>query len=149
MQTFLPYRSFADSAKVLDRQRLGKQRVETLQIMKALVTGEGWVHHPVTKMWRGYEYTLMSYQRAICDEWTSRGYNDSCLEKTEELFNQLPEDRRSPRVPPWLGLKKFHSCHRANLLRKSPTHYTQYKWPEQPKEGYWYPEDGFSRKLRG
>ena len=138
MQTFLPYRSFESSARVLDRARLGKQRVETLQIMKALVTGEGWVHHPVTKMWRGYEFALMSYQKAICNEWVKRGYRDSCLEKTQELFNQLPEDRRKPRVPWWLGKKKFHSAHRANLLRKSPTHYYQFGWPEKPSEGYWY-----------
>ena len=36
MQTFLPYPDFAESAKVLDNKRLGKQRVECLQIMKAL-----------------------------------------------------------------------------------------------------------------
>ena len=146
MQTFLPYKSFASSAKVLDRQRLGKQRVETLQIMKALVTGEGWIHHPVTKMWRGYEFTLMSYQQVVCDEWTSRGYNDSCLEKTRELFMQLPPESHLPHVPPWLGLRRFHSAHRANLLRKSPTHYGQFKWPEKPADGYWYPEEGFTRR---
>lgn len=28
MQTFLPYQNFVASARVLDRQRLGKQRVE-------------------------------------------------------------------------------------------------------------------------
>jgi len=33
MQTFVPYANFSESAKVLDRQRLGKQRVETLQVM--------------------------------------------------------------------------------------------------------------------
>lgn len=139
MQTFLPYKSFESSARVLDQQRLGKQRVETMQIMTALVRGGGWANHPVTKMWRGYEYALMSYQQAICDEWTRRGHRDSCLEKTREIFMELPPERRLPRVPPWLGKKKFHSLHRANLLRKSPTHYGQYKWPEKPAEGYWYP----------
>lgn len=139
MQTFLPYRSFESSARVLDQARLGKQRVETLQIMTALVTGKGWIHHPVTKMWRGYEFALLSYQEAICSEWIKRGHNDSCLEKTRELFMQLPEELRLPRIPPWLGKKRFHSAHRANLLRKSPTHYTQYHWPEKPGIGYWYP----------
>ncbi len=33
MQTFLPYDSYADSAAVLDRARLGKQRVEAKQIL--------------------------------------------------------------------------------------------------------------------
>lgn len=36
MQTFLPYPSAERSARVLDNQRLGKQRVECLQILAAL-----------------------------------------------------------------------------------------------------------------
>lgn len=36
MQTFLPYDSFKKSARVLDQRRLGKQRVECLQILGAL-----------------------------------------------------------------------------------------------------------------
>jgi Pyrimidine dimer DNA glycosylase len=36
MQTFLPFPSFEESARVLDNKRLGKQRVETMQILKAL-----------------------------------------------------------------------------------------------------------------
>lgn len=36
MQTFLPYADFQESAYALDPKRLGKQRVETLQIMQAL-----------------------------------------------------------------------------------------------------------------
>lgn len=39
MQTFLPYEDFEQTASVLDRQRLGKQRVETLQLLKALTAG--------------------------------------------------------------------------------------------------------------
>ena len=59
MQTFLPYESFAESAKVLDWRRLGKQRVEGMQIIKA-ITGEkrldgkpykGWINHPASVMW--------------------------------------------------------------------------------------------------
>lgn len=40
MQTFLPYPNFNESAQVLDRQRLGKQRVEVLQILQAIKFGE-------------------------------------------------------------------------------------------------------------
>ena len=36
MQTFLPVADFADSARLLDSPRLGKQRVETLQILRAI-----------------------------------------------------------------------------------------------------------------
>lgn len=40
MQTFLPYANFSMTAKVLDRSRLGKQRVEAVQILTALKRGE-------------------------------------------------------------------------------------------------------------
>lgn len=36
MQTFLPYPSIIKSLRCLDNKRLGKQRVETLQILRAL-----------------------------------------------------------------------------------------------------------------
>jgi hypothetical protein len=50
MQTFLPYESYARSAAVLDRQRLGKQRVEAMQILRVLA-GEtaGWGNHPAVR----------------------------------------------------------------------------------------------------
>lgn len=122
MQTFLPSPIFTDSASMLDRQRLGKQRVETLQIMTALIKVKGWVNHPVTKMWAGYEWALLDYQKAICKEWTDRGYKDSCLWKTFDLFSGLPS--RNPNlIPPWLGDKDFHLAHQSNLIRKDPLHY--------------------------
>ena len=36
MQTFLPYSNFYKSAKVLDQKRLGKQRVEVLQLLNSI-----------------------------------------------------------------------------------------------------------------
>lgn len=138
MQTFLPYKSFAQSARVLDRPRLGKQRVETLQIMGALVLGTGWVNHPATKMWRGYEAVLLQYQAAVCLEWVSRGYRDSCWEKTIDIFVQHEGEQLSA-LPLWLGSKQLHSSHRANLLRKDPDHYGKFGWVESPTEGYYWP----------
>lgn len=82
----------------------------------------------------------MSYQNVICDEWERRGYRDTCRDKTQALFDQLPEDQRKPNVPWWLGKKKFHTHHRANLLRKDPEHYGRFGWKEEPQEGYWYPD---------
>ena len=59
MQTFLPYKSFRKTALCLDNKRLGKQRVETLQILRALTgyynQSGAWLNHPAVKMWRGYE----------------------------------------------------------------------------------------------
>src|SRR3712207_6920370 len=54
MQTFLPVADFDESARLLDSPRLGKQRVETLQVLRALELPDyGWVSHPVVRMWRG------------------------------------------------------------------------------------------------
>lgn len=151
MQTFLPYRAFLSSARVLDNKRLGKQRVETMQIMRGLVRTQvphfepspngtiPWANHPAALMWKGYEFALMTYQNTICDEWTRRGFNDTCKEKTQHFFDVLPDELRMPHVPKWLGLKKFHSAHRANLLRKDPEYYGKFGWKEQPIEGYWWP----------
>lgn len=124
MQTFLPYPKFSQSAAVLDTKRLGKQRVETLQIMSALITGEGWVNHPATKMWRGHEWALLHYQKAVVEEWKRRGYRDTCFVKTFDLFFSVPRPHHERNVlPPWHGDKAFHLSHQSNLLRKDRMHY--------------------------
>jgi len=124
VQTFLPYADFAETAKSLDMKRLGKQRVETMQIMNAILNpGYGWQSHPAVNMWRGHEATLLEYQFAICNEWTGRGYKDTCLQKTFDLVDasQLTTTR-----PGWIGDYDFHLSHQSNLLRKLPDHYAQY-----------------------
>jgi Pyrimidine dimer DNA glycosylase len=55
VQTFLPYPNFAASAAVLDDRRLGKQRVEALQVLRAVAReAYGWKRHPVVRTWMGY-----------------------------------------------------------------------------------------------
>ena len=62
MQTFLPDPDFERTARILDDRRLGKQRVEVLQILNAMHrTSGGWVNHPATRMWRGFEPALVAY----------------------------------------------------------------------------------------
>jgi hypothetical protein len=136
MQTFLPYADFDLSAQALDRQRLGKQRVENLQILKALLIGGGWQNHPAVRMWRGYEGSLLQYQIRICAEWSRRGYADTCLAKSLLLADGL-----SSQAPPWLGRQELHLSHQSNLVRKDPQHYgpmfpnvgpdLAYYWPQQ------------------
>ena len=107
-------------------KRLGKQRVETMQIMNAILNPEyGWQSHPAVNMWRGHIVTLMDYQAAICSEWTSRGYKDTCLEKSFALLEGYKGEVRMIK-PSWLGRKEFHISHQSNLLRKYPEHYSQY-----------------------
>lgn len=75
MQTFLPYASFERSAEVLDGRRLGKQRVEAIQIVRALtVPTYAWKHHPATLMWQGHEEFLGWYGMLLVGAWRGRGF---------------------------------------------------------------------------
>lgn len=131
MQTFLPYPEFERSAAVLDRKRLGKQRVEAYQILKAIKTGNGWANHPIVKMWTGFEDALKLYSNAIVEEWIRRGYKNNL-----ELYDLKGCDII---YPWWLGMKEFHAAHRAALLAKDYIYYSQYGWAETPRIAYiWY-----------
>ena len=78
MQTFLPYPGFAESAAALDAKRLGKQRVEALQVLRALTrTAYGWKRHPAVRMWVGYTEGVAAYGTAVCLEWIARGGADT------------------------------------------------------------------------
>lgn len=147
MQTFLPYPDFAQSAACLDNKRLGKQRVECLQILKALSDPTyGWQNHPAVKMWRGRDCALWSYAMAVCREWLQRGYRDNTQAKISELHFACCADQRHHRTynrvttpPPWLGNACFHASHRSNLLRKDPVWYGQFDWTEPNDLPYVWP----------
>ena len=123
MQTFLPYQNYRASAQCLDHRRLGKQRVETWQIYRALI-GEtkGWVNHPATKMWRGFEWQLLEYGIACCDVWIQRGYSDTLRDK----MCSAQATHFYCREPWWLTETELCLSHRSNLLRKQRDHYIKY-----------------------
>lgn len=129
MQTFLPYPSFAASAAALDSPRLGKQRVETLQILRALVIPEyGWRSHPAVVMWRGYVPALVCYGLTCVAEWRGRGHADSTDVQIAEFAPSTAgadQDRLAARglLPPWLGASDVHASHRTALTRKDPDRY--------------------------
>lgn len=134
MQTFLPHARFDWCAITLDWRRLGKQRIETLQIIRAL-TGEssGWRNHPAVHMWDGHVACLAEYGVVMCDEWIRRGYNDTTRAKIAAYMST-----EAP-APWWMGDERMHSAHRARLLMKHPKWYSRHGWHEQPSETYWWP----------
>lgn len=120
MQTFLPFPSFEDSARSLDRLRLGKQRVEAWQVLRAISDPSyGWQNHPCVNMWRGHARALALYGLRVCEEWRARGYADSLAPR----FAAVLGDGGAPEMPAWLGSHGFHASHRATLVRKDPAHY--------------------------
>lgn len=132
MQTFLPYAGFEASARVLDAKRLGKQRVECLQVLRGLtVPGYGWRHHPAVKMWRGHEEALGRYALTCCAVWTESGRADTCAATmgSDLLAAGVPTVRSQAELaaagalPDWLGDEDFHRSHRSALVRKDPDFY--------------------------
>lgn len=133
MQTFLPYPDFVKSAATLDSRRLGKQRVEALQILRVL-RGEslGWRNHPAVLMWHGYEDALGLYLNAMITEWERRGYANTMGRYP------MPEGEEIE-MPAWLGDVALHASHRSNLLRKNPAYYGPFGWSEPPDLPYYWP----------
>ncbi|GAA5042874.1 hypothetical protein HNP84_002081 [Thermocatellispora tengchongensis] len=153
VQTFLPYPGFADSARVLDPLRLGKQRVEALQVFRALtVPGYGWRHHPVVAMWAGYEEALVRYGLEMCAVWTGLGRADTCAGTVvRELAERCgvaaargqDELARAGELPPWLGEPALHRSHRSALLRKAPAFYRPLFGDAEPDDlPYVWPSSG-------
>jgi hypothetical protein len=128
MQTFLPYPEFERTASVLDRQRLGKQRVEAWQILKANAnTSGGWKNHPATLMWRGFEHALCDYGIAMCNEWIKQGFKDTLRLRFQTLRGTI-EPSGTPR---WVYNPQLSVSHQSNLVRKLPEHYRKF-FPDVP-----------------
>ena len=125
MQTFLPSPSFIESAADLDLARLGKQRVETLQLLRAnTVPDYGWRHHPAAKMWAGRLPALVAYGLAMTDAWTARGHADTVRAQLLEFAPEVDGvEQDAIEMPRWLGDEQFHLSHRSNLVRKDPEFY--------------------------
>ncbi|WP_341721434.1 MSMEG_6728 family protein [Micromonospora sp. FIMYZ51] len=153
MQTFLPYPDFLASARALDQRRLGKQRVEAIQVLRGLTwPGYGWRHHPAVKMWTGYEEALTRYGLDVCAVWCATGRADTCAATLAadlaaargiEQVRSQQELAVAGELPPWLGREDLHLSHRSSLLRKDPAHYRPIFGPDVPDdlEYVWPPSD--------
>jgi len=140
MQTFMPHGDYVSVARALDSKRLGKQRVETYQIIKAL-RGEyaktgAWVNHPASVMWSGHIYDLALYGLTVSIEFYERGYDgwNMC-----EVFNALTRnlaDNNTEQYPWWVNNELLQLTHQSNLVRKD---HTKYDYPVPPNIPYIWP----------
>ena len=130
MQTFLPFPDFKKSAKALDNKRLGKQRVEVLQILNTLKKGNKWANHPAVRMWKGHGCALAKYGNACLDEWKRRGF----------ASNMKPlKGSDSCSMPSWFGRKDVHDSQKARLFQKDPGYYGRFARYAQGYTGYVWP----------
>jgi len=142
VQTFTPYADFEASARVLDAKRLGKQRVEVIQIVRALtVPGYAWANHPAVLMWRGFEEALGRYGLIVCDVWLERGFGDTCATTIAAdlaragvpRLRSYPELAAAEALPRWLFDVDLQRSHQSALVRKDPDHYRPH-FPDVPDD---------------
>lgn len=136
MQTFmLNPDTLTHSACGLDRERLGKQRVEAYQILKTLDayhTYNGspeskpkysWSGHPAVLMWYSYEKALIAYAVATCAAWIHRGYSDTIIDKLKRRYYPTLSGEWEYDVPWWwTNLKSRHalvSSHQRSVHTKA------------------------------
>ena len=135
VNTFLPYKDFEESAKVLDIKRLFKQIVECKQILNILLEKtekKGYKNHPAVKMWESYEKALRYYQFCMLKEWIKRRWEFNISEEGIEKPSETE-------LPTWLGDENFHAAHRSNLLRKDKEYYGSFGWQEPDNLDYVWP----------
>lgn len=103
MQTFLSYPDFNESARVLDDKRLGKQRVECLQILNVLAIGP--------------------YQRARCNAdtifpvWESCPVDEWQKDKINYEYRKTPWYNH-PAVRMWRGYEYRLTCYGICICRE-------------------------------
>ena len=147
MQTFLPIPDIVKTSQILDRLRLGKQRVESKQILFLCYLEKGmdyrlileiknpeklisrYSNHPAVLMWHGFEKYLAFYGFIMCDEWINRGYVDNLQHLFLRVLNR--HEKEDYLIPNWFGNHFFHESHQSNLVRKYPDYYKIF-FPEVP-----------------
>ena len=126
MQTFLPHMNIVTAINILDNKRLGKQRVEAIQIASCLLEKETrWKNHPAVLMWKGYEaYLVFFYIFITISAFASRGFrNEKCLIHYARLSKLV--SRTNLKRPPWYN-ERFVKAHQSNLVRKNKEYYSKH-----------------------
>lgn len=117
MNTFIVDSDPKICALILDNKRLGKQRVECCQLLRAMErTSGGWIHHPATLMWKSHVSALKYYTNCMIEEWCKRGFKN-----TIPFFDVEVQE-----MPPWMHWHQLQKSHQASLLRKDFAYYSKY-----------------------
>jgi len=161
MQTFLPYPDMMKSLRSLDRLRLGKQRVESKQLLKSIIRDDPEQARHLREdavrllndQQKGSILELVTPNKGWINhpartQWGQNVgalavYHDMSLLvwKARGYQNNMPflSSRDHHKLPDWWGDERFHSSHRSNLLRKDPLWYGQFGWTDDPAAEYWWP----------
>lgn len=145
VNTFVVADTPEECARLLDKLRLGKQRVEGMQIIDVLtslengikVKNNAYVNHTATKMWSGYIPALKYYVNCMIREWIKRGcVNTMTIYDDEEVSDVMPW---------WFKTKYLQMSHQMALLKKEYEYYesiftfTVYEMRDYFLRGYVWP----------
>jgi hypothetical protein len=134
MQTFLPHPTNRDSLDALDNKRINKQILECYQILKVL-SGESpsgaWRNHPAVLMWAGSESELWRYGMTAIAIANMRGIKTDKNYANMKALSKVAALRWGDADPVWFNnptmIKRLNTTHQANLYRKDPEYYAEYK----------------------
>jgi hypothetical protein len=121
MQVFLPSPDYYESLFLLDKKRLGKQRVEAKQLIDTILDRpmangkprKGWYNHPAAVMYRQYIDSLIHYYNMSLAAFVLTGGVNKKLEHEPYV-----RDTYNHSLPWWLGVKEIHASHRGRLKFK-------------------------------
>lgn len=114
VMTFVVTTDLAENFRILDTQRLGKQRVEGMQLINAIENNKGWSQHPAARMWANNLDALKHYVNCCIYEWIQRG-NENTMK-----YYEVP---KFIVFPWWFSWNPLIQSHRAMLYRKNPFYY--------------------------
>ena len=92
--------------------------VEGYQILKTLVTGKGWIHHPAVLQWTNHELALYEYIGTIWEECKRRNIapeSQLYFKSTKLTIKLSPSTKENPK---WWGREDIISSHRGRLICK-------------------------------
>lgn len=143
MQVFLPYKDPAKTAQCLDNKRLGKQRLECLQILFVGYNIMGYweipnyiFSHPTYELWKtNLDWLLTFYLSAIMREWQIiRGFNnEKCWRAYMYINEKINWSYKIPweypiewhkYLPPFIKMD-FCKKHQQLLLKKDYEYYKE------------------------
>jgi len=145
VQTWLPQIGYADSMRMLDTNRLRKQRNDCwhiLQMLESLPSNPQAAgnRHALVFMWKGHERSLCLLGIMACYE-LRIGRREGCdlYPKLHKLDNDLKAAGLTASPPPWLHDLDVHRAYRSNLIRVNDGYAPL--WPGTPERmPYLFPQ---------
>lgn len=145
VNTFITSESLEECAKNLDNLRLGKQRVECIQLISFIENkdNKGFRNHPILIMWSNNVDALKVYCNFMIREWIKRGFTNTIelydLDESKIVFykNIYNEETKLTEIikpeikddsivfPIWFNWKPLILSHQSSLLKKNFDYYSK------------------------